>query len=162
MELYFIRHGIAEDTSEYEDDRMRPLTDKGRIKTEKVAQRLVQLEIKFDLILTSPLIRAKQTAKILHRAGLSSILEESHHLAPEGSLQNWLKSHYPASIQTIALVGHQPNLANWAEQLIWGSPQDKLILKKAGIIGVELPSIEETLLNKGELFLLVSPKWILE
>ena len=157
MEIYLIRHGIAVEATEYEDDRIRPLTEKGRSKTKQVAERLAQLEVKFDLLLTSPLVRAKQTTEIL--APLANKVEESLYLAPEGKLSDWLKQFQPSQkIQTLALVGHQPDLGTWAEQMVWGKDGEKLILKKAGIIGIELPIIE---LGQGNLFLLASPKWLL-
>ncbi|MEH1949782.1 MAG: histidine phosphatase family protein, partial [Nostoc sp.] len=58
MELYLIRHGIAEDKGLGIKDEERSLTKEGRQKTEKVAQKLVKLGLNFDLILTSPLVRA--------------------------------------------------------------------------------------------------------
>uniref|UniRef100_A0ACD5GP52 Phosphohistidine phosphatase SixA n=1 Tax=Desertifilum tharense IPPAS B-1220 TaxID=1781255 RepID=A0ACD5GP52_9CYAN len=90
MELYLIRHGIAADREAYERDRDRPLTEEGRKKTQKVAKRLRSLDLNFDLILTSPLIRARQTAEILLSQHLAPLLQESEHLAPEGELQAWL------------------------------------------------------------------------
>jgi phosphohistidine phosphatase len=55
-------------------------------------------------------------------------------------------------------VGHQPDLTDWAEQLIWGEIKEKLILKKAGIIGLSVPPIASPL-GHSQLFLLTSPKW---
>lgn len=67
MELYLIRHGIAAERGTYPKDEERPLTEKGRAKTQKVAQRLYALGLRFDFILTSPLVRARQTAEILKK-----------------------------------------------------------------------------------------------
>jgi phosphohistidine phosphatase len=64
MKLYFVRHGLAGQSGDYLNDGERPLTEEGRAKTAKIAQRLGQLGVKFDLILTSPLVRAVQTAEI--------------------------------------------------------------------------------------------------
>ena len=89
MELYLIRHGIAEEHQPGLKDEERQLTPEGREKTEKIAQRLVKLSFNFDLILTSPLVRAYQTAEILIAAGLSSQLETSDHLSFDGNIQNW-------------------------------------------------------------------------
>jgi len=57
------------------------------------------------------------------------------------------------------LVGHQPDLTNWTELLIWGEIQGKLILKKAGIIGLDLLDLSNPI-GTSELFLLAGPKWI--
>lgn len=164
MELYLIRHGIAGDRADYRaNDNIRPLTDEGRQKTQKVAKRLYKIGLRFSLILTSPLVRAQQTAEIFQKVGLTDQLQEFTPLAPEGDIQAWVKwwLEYSDNRQdpAIALVGHQPNLGNWAEMLVWGSPTGQLVVKKAGVIGVNLPETG-TPLGRSKLFLLVSPKWL--
>ena len=163
MDIYFIRHGIAADPSEYEYDRDRPLTAKGREKTEQVAEKIRRIGVTFDLILTSPLVRAKQTAQILLEVGLTDLVEEFIPLSPGGNLQEflqtWAELDYKKTEGAIALVGHQPDLTDWAEQLIWGEIREKLILKKAGMIGVSVPPLASPL-GQGQLFLLTSPKWL--
>lgn len=165
MELYLIRHGIAALREDYAKDEERPLTDKGREKTAKVAKQLYKQNLSFDLILTSPLVRARETADILQDAGLASQVEEFTALAPDGDIQDWirwLKKRYPngCSKLCLALVGHQPDLGNWAETLVWGSAHEKLVVKKAGIIGLDIrdPNFP---IGQSELFLLTSPKWLL-
>ena len=161
-EIYLIRHGIAELPTNWENDAARPLTDIGCQKTLKVAQRLQEIGGPFDLILTSPLVRARQTAEILQEAKLSQKIVEFPALAPAGDLQDWVNwwsnSRYNKSKSRLALVGHQPDLGNWTEMLVWGFSQGKLALKKAGIVGVMLPETT-TPIGSCELFLLVSPKW---
>ncbi|MEA5618514.1 phosphohistidine phosphatase SixA [Cronbergia sp. UHCC 0137] len=164
MELYLIRHGIAEEHQPGLKDQERQLTKEGRQKTEKVAQKLIKLELNFDLILTSPLSRARQTAEILIAAKLSSQLEESSHLAPDGNIENWLKDwyypqNYPAKTQ-LALVGHEPCLSSWAEILLWGEVKERLVLKKAGMIGIKLPETGSPL-GRSQMFWLTSPKYLL-
>lgn len=164
MELYLIRHGIAADKTDYDNDEERPLTEEGRKKTKNVAQQIHARKLHFDLILTSPLVRARETAKILQDIGLSSQVQESPHLAPDGKIEAWVswlqERRQNTNDKSIALVGHQPDLGNWAEILVWGKAQEKLVLKKAGIIGLNLPEAE-TPLNQSQLFLLISPKWLL-
>jgi phosphohistidine phosphatase len=163
-EIYFIRHGIAGERTDFANDAERPLTETGCQKTRKVAQRLQQIGVQFDLILTSPLVRARQTAEILQEAKLSQEIVEFSPLAPAGNLQDWVNwwsdSRYNRSESRLALVGHQPNLGNWAEILVWGTSQDKLVLKKAGVIGIMLPETTAPM-GRGELFLLVPPKFLL-
>ena len=164
MELYLIRHGIAAERGIYANDAERPLTDKGREKTQKVAQRLYDIGLRLDLILTSPLIRAYQTAEILHNLGLTKQVAESLPLAPGGDIQDWLswlsqwRNSYPAKY--LALVGHQPNLGYWAELLVWGNIRGQIRVKKAGVIGINLPDTG-TPIGNSELFLLTSPKYLL-
>jgi phosphohistidine phosphatase len=165
MELYLIRHGLAGDRDpiKYPNDDDRPLTEKGREKTKAVARCLYQKQLRFDLILTSPLVRARQTAEIVLKEGLCDRTEEFAALAPDGDLQTWIdwysNSQYNKEDSCLALVGHQPDLGNWAELLIWGKSQEKIVLKKAGVVGLFLP--EESPFGKSELFLLTSPKWLL-
>ncbi|MEH2433483.1 MAG: phosphohistidine phosphatase SixA [Nostoc sp.] len=164
MELYLIRHGIAEDKGLDIKDEERSLTKEGRQKTEKVAQKLVKLGLSFDLILTSPLVRARQTADILIAEKLSSKLEQSSHLAPDGQISSWLKDwleprNYSQNTQ-LALVGHEPDLTNWAEILLWGEVKGSLVLKKAGMIGIKLPETGSPL-GRSQMFWLTPPKYLL-
>jgi phosphohistidine phosphatase len=164
MELYLIRHGIAIEQGLLPRDEDRPLTDRGREKTAKVAQRLRSLGIHFDAIIASPLVRAQQTAEILQAGELGDRLETSPHLAPDGDIRAWVeqwqKSRYNNENSCLALVGHQPDLGLWAEMLIWGKAEEKLILKKSGAIGLNVPAIADPI-GQCELFLLASPKWML-
>lgn len=165
MELYLIRHGIAAPGEDNAKDEERPLTDKGRQKTAKVAKRLREQGLRFDLILTSPLVRARETAAILQDIGLCSKVEEFASLAPEGNIHVWVSwlaawRQNSSGNRGLALVGHQPDLGNWAETLLWGDAKEKLVLKKAGVIGLNIPEAG-TPVGRSELFLLTSPKWLL-
>ncbi|HIK07535.1 MAG TPA: phosphohistidine phosphatase SixA [Trichormus sp. M33_DOE_039] len=164
MELYLIRHGIAEEQQATIKDEERPLIKEGRQKTEKVAQRLQKLGLQFDLIVTSPLVRARQTAEILLETGLSSQLEESNHLAPHGHISSWLDfwlqpKNFTQNTQ-LALVGHEPCLSNWAEILLWGEVKGGLVLKKAGMIGVKLPE-NGSPVGRSQMFWLTPPRYLL-
>lgn len=162
MKLYIIRHGLAGQHGNYPNDDERPLTSEGKRKTEQVAKRLQVLGLRFDLILTSPLTRAKQTAEILKAAHLSDALEVEGYLAPGGDIQTWLAwfESWRAPEKTLALVGHEPDLSSWAETLIWGEVRDRIILKKAGAIGLEVPDTGSTIASS-QLFWLTPPKFLL-
>jgi len=142
MNIYFIRHGIAESREIEKDDAHRILTSKGITKTQKVAQKLDYLDLKFEVIITSPYTRSQETAIILQQAKLTNKIIEHSALQPDGNILEWIdwlqNSEYKESIGNIALVGHQPDLGNWAELLVWGEIKEKLIMKKAGILGIEL------------------------
>lgn len=164
MEIYLIRHGIAAERGTYSNDDERPLIPQGIKKTQKVASKLQSIGIKFDVILSSPLVRAFQTAEILLQAGLSSNLETFTPLEPRGKIEDWLQwlqlkqnHNYP---DTLALVGHQPDLGNWTEMLVWGAIRNQIIIKKAGIVGLRI-SNSKNILGNGELFLLTSFKWFI-
>ena len=158
--VYFIRHGIAAERGTFQDDGQRPLIEKGIIKTTKIAQHLGAVGLKFNTLLTSPLVRARQTAELLCQEGLAEEYQLFEPLAPEGSLENWL--HWLANWQSrnhtsLALVGHEPDLSNWAQQLVHGESNHQWVLKKAGVIGVEVPEAHNAI-GHSQLFWLAPPR----
>ena len=166
IELYLIRHGIAAERGTYANDDDRPLIPKGERKTQQVAQRLSELGIAFDLILTSPLVRARQTADILQAVGIGASVQILDQLAPGGKcdraladLAALLKSRDQPT--RIAFVGHEPDLSMWAEQLISNAILGSIQLKKAGIIGLSLPDDLAAALGNSELFWLTPPRLLL-
>jgi len=164
VELYLIRHGIAQEKRSDIKDEARTLTKEGRQKTEKVTQRLKSLGLYFDLVATSPLMRAYQTAEIIIETGLSAHLEKCPQLAPDGKVESWVADwleprQYSPQTQ-LALVGHEPNLSSWAEILLWGEAKGSILLKKAGMIGVKLPD-KGSPLGRSQMFWLTPPKYLL-
>lgn len=167
MQLYLIRHGIAIDRSSSVAEEDRPLTLQGQEKTKAIVERLKGLGIKFDRLLSSPLCRAKETAEILQQAGLVKTLEIWDGLRPGEPLQAWIDWSIAEAISPehqIALVGHEPDLSYWAEQLLWGTfgleMAGHLQLKKAGIMGLTLPDVAP-FLGQGQLFWLTPPRFLL-
>lgn len=158
------RHGIAEEQHPDLKDEDRQLTKEGQQKTAKVAQQLHKLDFKFDLILTSPLTRAHQTAEILIQAGLSQKLEESPDLAPGGNIShwvnNWLEPKKYSSETKLILVGHEPDLGHWAEILVYGAARGQLVLKKAGMIGIKAPETGSPL-GQSYMFWLTPPRYLI-
>lgn len=165
--LYLIRHGLAAPREEYvANDTVRPLTEAGTEKTRAVAQRLKDFGLRFNPILTSPLKRAYQTAVILQQEGLGS-LEIFPPLAPDGQLSHWLDWLGQQTLTdktALALVGHEPDLSQWVEQLVWGDRNSEpgaepLILKKAGVIGLTLPN-QGSPVGTCQLFWLTPPRFL--
>ncbi|XFA72030.1 phosphohistidine phosphatase SixA [Thermosynechococcaceae cyanobacterium Okahandja] len=162
LTLLFVRHGIAVERDVFAGpDGDRPLTAKGEKKTQQVAQRLLDVGLEAELILSSPLLRARQTAEILLEAGVASDLMFSDLLTPTGSfsawltwLERWRQQHDGA----LVVVGHEPNLSHWAELLLWGKALGHLQLKKAGIIGLTLPPVDRDPVANSQLFWLTAPK----
>jgi phosphohistidine phosphatase len=163
IHLYLIRHGIAAERGTYANDGDRPLTAEGQKKTKAVAERLAALGLQFDLVLTSPLVRARQTADILIKAQLSSQLQESDDLVPAGDFEawcRWLSGWAQGDRSSLALVGHEPDLGEWAERLVWGEPRHRLVVKKAGVIGIEMSNLSQPV-GTSELFWLSPPRFLL-
>jgi phosphohistidine phosphatase len=165
-------------------DEARSLTPQGINKTQRVAQRLAELGLQFDVLLTSPLVRAWQTAEILQAAGLARQVKEFLPLSPAGKIGDWLswledwqstfvEGATAESFESLSepmslgLVGHEPNLSQWAQQLVGplqgeqaGQQSDRWILKKAGIIGLALPKAGHAVGNS-RLFWLAPPRFLL-
>src|SRR5690242_21953176 len=121
FEIYLIRHGVAEERSDrWPDDSKRPLTSDGMARMEKTARGLARLDIGVDVILTSPLVRTRQTADILAAEldGHPQIVNTDA-LAPGGdyaAIVAALEKH--SRRQRIALVGHEPAIGELAARLI--------------------------------------------
>jgi phosphohistidine phosphatase len=114
FQLYLIRHGLAVQLGDYEDDRQRPLTNAGRIKTQQMIDGLKRLDVRCDRIFTSPYRRAQQTAEILVQRGLGDRLEPVSYLEPDGNfdaLLGELMGLDRSSDLSVAIVGHEPNLS---------------------------------------------------
>ena len=109
MNLYLLRHGIAEDlgTPGILNDADRPLTAKGEQKLEEVARAMAALELSFDLILSSPYLRARQTTAIIAKAfSARKRIEFTDALTPGASprklveLLNWLLTPKAMALMT--------------------------------------------------------------
>jgi phosphohistidine phosphatase len=178
MYLYLIRHGIADDLESVtltdndlftqntiEIDRLRSLTKVGRKKISQVADRLAKLDVTFDLIVTSPLVRAHQTAEILIDKQLSDRLEVCDDLKPIGNLPAWLMwwqaRTFDRPISTLAVVGHEPNLSHWAELFIFGKVVDRFSLKKGGMIGLKFDD-DRLAIGTAQLMCLLPPKYLVD
>lgn len=166
-QLYLIRHGIAVERDEFSGpDSERYLTSKGEQKTRKVAERLYELGLGFAPLYTSPFVRARQTATLLIEGGVAAETEVMEFLAPAGSFGEGLtclQTFQQVTTKAIAFVGHEPDLSQWAELLLWGEARGVITLKKAGIIGLSLPeTIGADLVGNCQLFWLTAPSLLLE
>ena len=162
LELYLVRHGLAGNAEPSQDDQLRPLTRAGTRRTRAVARRLLQVGLCFDTLLTSPLLRARQTADLLHAVGLSPRPKESVYLAPGGDFESWLvwlRRWRRGGKRRLALVGHMPDLGAWGERLVFGDVRQRLVLKKAAILGLVLPASGSPV-ARSLLFVLAPPRFL--
>ncbi|HEV2703888.1 MAG TPA: histidine phosphatase family protein [Steroidobacteraceae bacterium] len=125
MHLYLIRHAIAaeQDAKRWPDDRQRPLTRSGARRFKHTAGALVDLmqaDGAVDRLLCSPLLRARETALILHKAGLPGVIEETV-LAPGRTAARVLAVLRAHDVRSIALVGHEPDLGRLLAVCIAGA-----------------------------------------
>lgn len=137
-ELLLLRHGLAEPRQEGRADAPRALTAAGRRRCAAVLERLRQRGLAADRLLSSPLVRARQTAELAVQAELAPSLELAEDLAPGGSslpqLALWLAA-LPACASRrprLLLVGHEPDLGDLASALI-GAPAGAITLRKSGL-----------------------------
>ena len=155
MKLYLLRHGPAGQRNEWTgDDFLRPLTDEGKQRMAHEAAALVKLDLGLDLIITSPLVRAYQTAEIVAKhLSLPDKLVKDDRLAPGFGLKELaqiLQAH--AAADALMLVGHEPDLSEMTSQLIGGGQVE---FKKGSLACVDVPDIFTL---KGELVWLLTPR----
>jgi phosphohistidine phosphatase len=146
MNLCFMRHGIAverADTGTRADDRERTLTPKGIKRMHKAAEGLIALSLSFDRILTSPLERARQTAKIVAQSlKLEDRLEKIDQLAPDQSVQQLLSALVSySSEKKILLIGHEPLLSRTVSFLLSGTVGAEIRLKKGALCCLEVDGL---------------------
>lgn len=157
MKIYLVRHGIAVEglVRGITSDSQRPLTDEGISETKMVAQCLKRMGVKPDLIVASPLVRAKQTAEILNGA-LGGELTTSDSLCPgvtPANVYKFLKKYEDR--KEIALVGHEPDMGDLVKEIICAGFEFTLPFKKAGVCCIEVADLPPTM--PGILKWLVTP-----
>jgi phosphohistidine phosphatase len=160
MDLYLIRHADALALGErgITEDANRPLSEKGEKQAAQVAAGLQRRGVRCDVLLTSPLVRARQTADALvHQGtGLVTELQTCDLLAPGGKRSKLAKLLRTAGHGSVGLVGHQPDLGEFAAWLI-GSRKINVDLAKAGVALIRCD--EEPGKGGGNLVWLVTPEW---
>lgn len=161
MEIYVIRHAIAQPLGQKNDftDEKRALTSEGRDRMREVAKGLRKLGVELDLILTSPLERAVETTDIV-AATLGLVkkdIQQTTNLAPGAAIEALvaeIKSH--AGAESVALVGHQPDLGDIIASIIECNGSLAIELKKGGICALNVTETVPTL--RGVLQWLLTPK----
>jgi phosphohistidine phosphatase len=143
MQLLVVRHGIAEDANTWaasgQPELRRPLTDEGRRKMKKAARGLRAIVDRIELLATSPLTRAVQTAELIARVYDGVAISVTAALEPGREPQVFLEwLHSLDQVNALAIVGHEPHLTTLAGWLMSGRELHALELKKGGACLLEL------------------------
>ncbi|HYV36381.1 MAG TPA: phosphohistidine phosphatase SixA [Gemmataceae bacterium] len=161
MELYVIRHADAAPLGEnnIDVDEDRPLTPKGMEQTKLVAAGLQSKGVALQLILTSPLLRARQTAEGIAKAwtGSPPEIQVCDQLIPGKRPRKLARVLKQLEKGLVAIIGHEPDLSSWTAWMI-GSKKAHLSLAKAGVAHV---SCENGMAKGGgTLVQLLTPDWL--
>jgi phosphohistidine phosphatase len=144
MNLYFLRHAKACARSrKWRPDSTRPLTRDGEQKMFEAARGIQTLDVSFDLILTSPHIRAFRTAEILGEVFGSKKVFESKNLVPEAdpkAVVDEINENFP-TMKQIVLVGHEPFLSRLISLLLSGKDNLSIDLRKGGFCKMSVENL---------------------
>jgi len=166
IEIYLLRHGIAADLGEggVFHDADRPLTGAGLIRMKAIAASMRKMDLKFNLILTSPYLRARQTAETVATAlQLQNRMKVCDALAPARAFAGGGGANAEIFIQMgayqferVLLVGHQPDLSELASFLLTGNRNLNIEFRKGGICGIQIASLPPR--GPGLLRMLLAPR----
>jgi phosphohistidine phosphatase len=156
MKLLLVRHAIALDRdTPGVSDHLRPLTEDGVARFKKTSRSLAAL-VTADLVLTSPMLRAKQTAEILARQWAAVPTHESE------PLENGSRVHFEEVLARLptstvaAVVGHEPHLSQWTAEWLGATRGESFAFKKGGAALIEFDG--EVTEGAGRLVFFLPPK----
>jgi len=144
MNLYLLRHGLAVEPDErsFSKDSERPLTAKGETKLVQITSAMVALDLTFDAILSSPYIRARQTAEIVADAFRARAkIKFTETLTPSGNPRKLIELIHHLGCQDPLLVSHEPFLSEFISFLVAGSSGFPVTMKKSGFCKLSLETL---------------------
>src|SRR5258706_8645045 len=145
MEIYLLRHGIAEERSPSGSDADRRLTDEGREKLRRVMKRAANAGVELSLILSSPLVRAVQTAEIAAEVlKYPDKIVRVDSLTPDSSPKDvWEEIRTHKDEEAILLAGHEPLFSATTAYLL-GATRSMVDFRKAGLVRIDVPGFGGT------------------
>jgi len=157
MEIYVFRHGIAEDAPPGGSDAQRALTDEGREKLRRVLRRAKAAGVAPSLILSSPLVRAVQTAEIAAEfLSYEGELVLTKALVPEGNPRGvWEEIRARRGQPSVLVAGHEPLLSQVVAYLL-GSPSVQVEMKKGALVRIDIEGFRPD--PRGVLMWMLTPK----
>jgi len=157
MDLFVLRHGKAEQSLHGPDDSKRALTVEGKHEIRKVGRWMRSKKFKFEVIATSPLSRAYETAEIVARSlGQKDRLAVWQELAPDGDTDTicYHAAQFGEDV-VVLLIGHEPLLSMLISRIIAGNDSVSLILAKGGLAKIRNYSFDKR--PSGDLQWLLTP-----
>jgi phosphohistidine phosphatase len=134
MDLYILRHGKAGHSSSDPEDDQRALTPAGRKEIREIARWLQAEKIPFDLIASSPLRRASETARIVAKTlGLEEKVVSWDDLAPGGDPDSVCYAASQSEKSTILIIGHEPDLSLLIGKIISQGETASVTVTKGGL-----------------------------
>ena len=160
MDLFILRHGEAgQRLSTGRGDFQRSLTTAGQKEVSDIAKSLKELGTKFDVVITSPLKRAHQTAAIVAKTlKIEKKMQDWDELSPEGNrIDLYNKLSHLKQQSLVLVVGHEPYLSQMVSEIIFdGNDGGRIALKKSGLARIRIISSAPKF--QGELRWLLTPK----
>ena len=161
MELIFFRHGLAADREEWKgSDEDRPLTAEGMDRTQEVVGGLRALKVRPDVILSSPLLRARETAEIAKKGLITDAkVELADELTPSaGPDQLIVRLADLADKPQVLCVGHEPHISTTISAMVSGKTAASFEVKKAGACCIRFTGIPKA--GAGTLLWLLPSKFL--
>lgn len=166
MILILVRHAPAIEREDFksnnQEDGLRPITIKGKRRMQKVGFKLREWVDEVDLIVTSPLLRATQSAEILSQIFDEAPVKQSPELVPEcppKAFIKWVKFH-GKNIKTMLVVGHEPHLSLLSSYILTGHEEAQILMKKSAMICFKIDTHQDIIPGKAKLLWHVQPKMV--
>jgi phosphohistidine phosphatase len=158
MEILLVRHALAlpRDSGRWPDDGERPLAPEGIARARKAAPGLMRLSDRPERVLTSPLLRTRQTAKLLTQHASWPVAVEAAELSPDGTPRAVLALLRKEQPEIIALVGHEPGLSELISLAVLGEVKPAFEVKRFAAALVAFPGVARA--GYGTLRWLVPPR----
>lgn len=157
MQIYLLRHGIAEDGSPGQADAERALTAEGIKRLREILKRARTASVNPSVIVTSPYVRARQTAELAAEIlGYEEALARSAALTPMASPgDTWAEVRALKGEPSVLLVGHEPHMSSFTGYLL-GTPELRVDFKKGAMVRVDM--FEMGVRPRGVLKWMMAPK----
>ena len=139
MQIYRLRHGIAEDARPGQADADRALTPEGIKRLREILKRARTASVAPTVIVTSPYVRARQTAELAKEIlGYEDELSPSSKLTPMASpMDTWAEVRALRREPSLLLVGHEPHMSSFTGYLL-GTPELRVDFKKGAMVRIDL------------------------